>query len=249
MSQPKFQLETFRAWAGLGSDISYYLNSHHIDFHVWAMDGIARCVSVHAVGSTGIAEKILGHRCEDTITLLAQWENVKTKARVGHATYTASWTACKSDVHSQQRFFCLMEDGEVTVDQCHRGYTLGSDSTGLQSLNPLYIRNVPDVKGRYCAQSGYGYVPFERFVRAARAINKGEAVPKDFDDELPTGQSTMMVTAILEAGRLSLDRKTEVVLEYDASGVVSIRDPSKRSAEQPEADVSPPKRKKSRVTR
>eukprot|EP00397_Hematodinium_sp_SG-2012_P062985 GEMP01086032.1.p2 GENE.GEMP01086032.1~~GEMP01086032.1.p2 ORF type:complete len:121 (+),score=20.83 GEMP01086032.1:415-777(+) len=67
MSQPKFQLETFRAWAGLGSDISYYLNSHHIDFHVWAMDGIARCVSVHAVGSTGIAEKILGHRCEDTI--------------------------------------------------------------------------------------------------------------------------------------------------------------------------------------
>ena len=58
MSQPKFQLETFKvsfgsslencdefnqqndndqAWAGLGSDISYYLNSHHIDLHVWAM--------------------------------------------------------------------------------------------------------------------------------------------------------------------------------------------------------------------
>ena len=38
MSQPKFQLETFKAWAGLGSDISYYLNSHHIDLHVWAME-------------------------------------------------------------------------------------------------------------------------------------------------------------------------------------------------------------------
>ena len=38
MSQPKFQLETFRAWAGLGSDISYYLNSHHVDLHVWAME-------------------------------------------------------------------------------------------------------------------------------------------------------------------------------------------------------------------
>lgn len=33
MSQPKIQLQTFRAWAGLSSDISYYLNSHHIDFH------------------------------------------------------------------------------------------------------------------------------------------------------------------------------------------------------------------------
>jgi D-galacturonate reductase len=28
MSQPKQQLETFRAWAGKSSDISYYLNSH-----------------------------------------------------------------------------------------------------------------------------------------------------------------------------------------------------------------------------
>ena len=33
MSQPKFQLETFKAWAGISSDISYYLNSHHIDLH------------------------------------------------------------------------------------------------------------------------------------------------------------------------------------------------------------------------
>lgn len=31
MSQPKMQLETFKAWAGIDSDISYYLNSHHID--------------------------------------------------------------------------------------------------------------------------------------------------------------------------------------------------------------------------
>ncbi len=31
MSQPKFQLETFKSWAGIDSDISYYLNSHHVD--------------------------------------------------------------------------------------------------------------------------------------------------------------------------------------------------------------------------
>lgn len=39
MSQPKFQLETFRAWAGISSDISYYLNSHHVDLHCWMMQG------------------------------------------------------------------------------------------------------------------------------------------------------------------------------------------------------------------
>ena len=39
MSQPKHQLKTFRAWAGKSSDISYYLNSHHIDYLCWALEG------------------------------------------------------------------------------------------------------------------------------------------------------------------------------------------------------------------
>jgi D-galacturonate reductase len=42
MSQPKFQLDTFRAWAGKSSDISYYLNSHHIDVHCWINEGDGR---------------------------------------------------------------------------------------------------------------------------------------------------------------------------------------------------------------
>jgi len=37
MSQPKSQLGTFAGWAGKSSDISYYLNSHHIDFHCWSV--------------------------------------------------------------------------------------------------------------------------------------------------------------------------------------------------------------------
>ena len=110
-----------------------------------------------------------------------------------------------------------MEEGEVTADQCHRGYTLASDeSDGLLSLNPLYIRNVPDTKGRYCGQSGYGYVSFERFVRAAAEINAGTKTPDDFDDELPTGRVTEAVTAILEAGRISLDNQgSKVALLYE----------------------------------
>lgn len=39
MSQPKYQLTTFKAWAGVSSDISYYLNSHHIDVHAWFVQG------------------------------------------------------------------------------------------------------------------------------------------------------------------------------------------------------------------
>ena len=47
MSQPKHQLETFKAWAGKSSDISYYLNSHHVDFHEWANHG----TSFHSCGT------------------------------------------------------------------------------------------------------------------------------------------------------------------------------------------------------
>merc|ERR1712211_61899 len=111
-----------------------------------------------------------------------------------------------------------MEEGEVTADQCHRGYTLASDSSnGLMSLNPLYIRNVPDARGRYMGQAGYGYVSFERFVKAAAEINEGKATAADFDVDLPTGRVTEAVTAILEAGRRSLDNDGATVkILYDS---------------------------------
>eukprot|EP01061_Rhynchopus_euleeides_P019803 TRINITY_DN32491_c0_g1_i1.p1 TRINITY_DN32491_c0_g1~~TRINITY_DN32491_c0_g1_i1.p1 ORF type:complete len:436 (+),score=155.61 TRINITY_DN32491_c0_g1_i1:49-1308(+) len=218
MSQPKSQLETFRAWAGISSDISYYLNSHHIDFHVFCMQGIAVPETVSAVASSGIAEKQLGRPCEDTITLTVTWRNIGS-GNIGTAVYTASWVAAPSDVHSQQRWFCLMEKGELSADQAHRGYAVGQDSTGFASLNPLYIRNTPDAKGRYCGRLGYGYISFERFVDAATQINNTASTPEDFDDELPTGRSTLLVTAILEAGRRSLDSgNKQVRIVYDDEG-------------------------------
>ena len=72
MSQPKSQLSTFKSWAGLivyyfnlllitriyiyicnpagtSSDISYYLNSHHIDIHEWAVSEFARPIHVTVI--------------------------------------------------------------------------------------------------------------------------------------------------------------------------------------------------------
>eukprot|EP00494_Astrolonche_serrata_P024425 UN24683 len=98
MSQPTKQLDTFRVWAGKSSDISYYLNSHHVDFHVWSMQGKGKPISVTAMASLGVAEKVLERPCEDTITLLVKWESLNTK-HVGTAVYTSSWTAGDADVH------------------------------------------------------------------------------------------------------------------------------------------------------
>ena len=70
MSQPKHQLETFRAWAGKSSDISFYLNSHHIDFHEWAVGQSARPSKVTAMASTGVAKERFD--IDDTITLTVE---------------------------------------------------------------------------------------------------------------------------------------------------------------------------------
>jgi len=216
MSQPKSQLETFRAWAGKSSDISYYLNAHHVDFHLWAAGSFARPVRVAASAATGVAEG-MGMPTEDVITLTADWEN-QSGAR-GAAVYTASWIAPRADVHSQQRFFYQGHAGEVNVDQAHRGYALATDRDGFRSPNPLFMKYEPDASGRFAGQSGYGYRSIADFVEAAARVRDGVARPADFSGRLATVQETLLTTAVLEAGRRSLDAGGAAVrLDYDAAG-------------------------------
>jgi D-galacturonate reductase len=208
MSQPKHQLETFAAWAGKSSDISYYLNSHHIDWSEWTLHGIARPIRVTATASTGIAAS-RGLDTEDSITLTVVWENLATSAAaspsVGCAVYTSSWVAPKSDVHSQQRFFYMGRAGEVIVDQAHRGCTVATDASGFASVNPLFMKYTP-TNGMFSGQGSYGVKSFETFIDACRSINGGHTVPTDYDDgSLATVHTTMQGTAILQAGRYSLD--------------------------------------------
>jgi D-galacturonate reductase len=205
MSQPKHQLDTFRAWAGRSSDISYYLNSHHIDWSEWTLAGLARPVRVTATASSGVA-RAQGLATEDSITLTVQWEHFDAPESLGCAVYTSSWVAPKSDVHSQQRFFYMGSGGEITVDQAHRGCTLATDTGGgLQSINPLFMKYTPS-NGEFAGQNCYGVQSFERFIDACRSINAGTTTPGDYDNgTLATVHTTMQGTAILEAGRWSLD--------------------------------------------
>jgi len=214
MSQPKFQLHTFSAWAGKDSDISYYLNSHHIDFHCWCMQGIARPTRIIAMRANGIATSEpfnLPENTEDTITILAQWENIKS-GNQGTAIYTSSWVASKSDVHSQQRFHYMGHKGEINIDQAHRGYQVTTDEGGFISANPLYMKYTKDARGRFNGQNGYGYRSIEAFVDACNKIRSGNCIAEDFHEELATLRMTLTCTAILEAGRKSLDNKGKAFL-------------------------------------
>lgn len=218
MSQPKHQLDTFRAWAGRSSDISYYLNSHHVDFHCWSLQGLAIPVHVTASASKGICKERIGVDTEDSITLQVQWKMLSS-GNIGTAIYTASWVAAPSDVHSQQRFFYQGHKGDVSIDQAHRGYTLSQENSSFASLNPLYMRYTPDEDGCFVGQSGYGYLSFQKFIEAVHKINSKECTAEDWNSKLPTAQATLLVTAILHAGRISLDHdgsRVKIVYENEA---------------------------------
>ncbi|MFG0288105.1 MAG: Gfo/Idh/MocA family protein [Rhodopirellula sp. JB044] len=219
MSQPKSQLDTFRAWAGKSSDISYYLNAHHIDFNVWSVGHRARPMVVRASAATGVAHG-MDIPTEDTITLTVDWENIESGNKAT-AIYTSSWIAPKADVHSQQRFFLMAHDGEVNIDQAHRGYSLAVDGDGFSSPNPLFMKFTPDADGYFSGQNGYGYRSIEVFLRAAEEIRQDNAQPNDFNGKLATANDTLLCTAILEAGRRSLDRNGKAIRIVYEDGIVS----------------------------
>lgn len=69
----------------------------------------------------------------------------------------------------------------------------------------------PSESGHFDGQRGYGYVSIEKFIDAAREVNAGTSKPEDFDQHgLPTIANTVLTTAILNAGRISLDEKRAV---------------------------------------
>jgi D-galacturonate reductase len=226
MSQPITQLHTFKHWADK-SDISYYLNAHHIDFHCWALNGLHqdqwRPISVTACGSYGAANsEPYNIDTEDSITLTVQWQQIETN-NFGTAIYTSSWIAPKqNDVHSQQRFFYQGTSGEINIDQAHRGYTIASESTGFKSVNPLFMKYTPDAHKRFAGHIGYGYRSIAAFIESVFSINNNIADLSDVETQLPTvvATPTLLTTAILEAGRKSLNRRrknesSEVRIVYD----------------------------------
>ena len=100
-------------------------------------------------------------KTEDTITLLVDWQSLTSSRHRGTAVYTASWTAPQhAGVHSAQHWYYMAEkvrippsasnldrgesadlpcvsQGEINVDQAHRGYDVTVDDAGKTWYNPF----------------------------------------------------------------------------------------------------------------
>ena len=78
------------------------------------------------------------------------------------------------------------------------------------------MRYAPDEEGNFGGQTGYGYISFEKFIDAVTAVNEGRLTLDQLDARpLPTLKNTIATTAILNAGRVSLDENRSVEIRCD----------------------------------
>jgi D-galacturonate reductase len=106
------------------------------------------------------------------------------------------------------------QNGEINVSQAHRGYYMSDDKEGYRSVNPMYMKFTP-TDGKFSGQQGYGYRSFEDFIDACALVNAERAHPSDFDHKLAAVASTFRTTAILDAGRKSLDKGRTIKILYE----------------------------------
>lgn len=91
--------------------------------------------------------------------------------------------------------------------------------TLLTSLRLCSLQYSPDENGRFDGQRGYGYISLEKFIDACREVNAGNTKASAYDGfGLPTIANTVLTTAILEAGRRSLDEKRAILIKDEGQG-------------------------------
>lgn len=92
---------------------------------------------------------------------------------------------------------------------------MSDDASGYRSVNPLFMKYTPNARTHeFSGQLGYGYRSIEAFIDAAIAIKSGQNEPHDFESSLASIATTYRTTAILEAGRRSLDEKRPISISY-----------------------------------
>jgi D-galacturonate reductase len=69
--------------------------------------------------------------------------------------------------------------------------------------------------GKFSGQNGYGYRSFEDFIDACAKVNADKASPSDFDHKLASIATTYRTSAILDAGRKSLDNNKTIKILYE----------------------------------
>jgi D-galacturonate reductase len=86
------------------------------------------------------------------------------------------------------------------------------------------MRYVPDQRGYFAGQQGYGYRSMEAFVTSLKEIDSGDSTVAEIESSgiLATAANTIPTTAILEAGRRSLNEGGRPIrIIYGLNGIAT----------------------------
>lgn len=82
-----------------------------------------------------------------------------------------------------------------------------------------YLKHATDITAHFASNitnpvPTFSFRSFEAFIDAVQQVNSGKATAADYEEELASVASTYRTTAILEAGRRSLDENRAISILY-----------------------------------
>lgn len=197
-------LETFKGWSDK-TNIFQYLGVHYVDlFYFLTGYKPLRC---SALGTNGVL-KNKGINTWDSVHVILEWENTKTKEKIVTNLNTNWIDPNNSSAMSDQRYKVIGTKGRLEIDQKNRGVEFVSETEGIQQMNPYFSEYLPDANGDLQFQ-GYGHKSIAQFLQDVLDLNAGKTTRETLEQTRPDLLSSLVSTAVIDAVNLSLNNNGE----------------------------------------
>jgi D-galacturonate reductase len=126
-----------RPLVGKDLDISYYLNSHHIDVNDWMVPDYEP-LRVTATASKGFATELEDDSwTASNITLAVDWGHPQDKKKRATGIYTARWAAAHAAPggHPNEYYDYMGSNGELRIEG-NRGYGVANTDGSISWVDP-----------------------------------------------------------------------------------------------------------------
>lgn len=192
-------LETFKGWSDK-TNIFQYLGVHYVDlFYFLTGYQPLRC---SALGTDGVLRK-KGIESWDSVHVMLEWENPKTKEKIV-SNFNTNWIDPNtSSAMSDQRYKVIGTKGRLEIDQKNRGVEFVSETEGIQQLNPYFSEYLEDADGNVQFQ-GYGHKSIAQFLADVEKINNGITNREKLARTRPDLVSSLVSTAVVDVVNQSL---------------------------------------------
>ena len=183
------------------TNILNYLGSHYLDF-------VSHTTSFKPtyVMAIGIKKLLIKKNCNtyDSIVCLVKWKNKSHEFLLNLKT---SWIdPLKDTAMSDQKVTLYYTNSKIISDQKNRGFYISDDLNDYESINPDFNQTFKDIINKSKSYEGYGFKSLISYMEMI--LNKSKITNSELKN-LPTLQSSLAVSQILDAASKSLKNKSK----------------------------------------